>query len=134
MVKEDHFSELGGENNQEFLKVDQMGFGKSCIIPIYTAPLQTYMAFSKLKQVKSITVNTVHGNADSIAALVKRLDPQIESMEGAAFFYACNQVNLPSLQIRAISNYVEPRNPENWDINLAVKSLDAYLMKLFNQL
>jgi len=133
LVKEDHFSELGAENNEEFLTIDKMGFGESRIIPLKT-DFRTNRQFSELKQVKGITVNTVHGTTNSIEAIIKRLSPQIESMEGAAFFYACNQANLPSLQIRAISNYVEPRNPGNWNIALAVQNLNSFLMKLLNQL
>lgn len=133
LVTEDHFAELGAENNEGFLTIDEMGLGDSRIIPLNTN-LQKNMEFSKLKQVKGITVNTVHGNTNSIAAIVKRLDPQIESMEGAAFFYACNQTNLPCVQLRVISNYVEQRNQGNWNIGLAVKNLNSYLMELFNQL
>jgi len=43
----------------------------------------------------------VHGNDDSIAAIVERLNPQLESMEGAAFFYACRELKVPCIQIRA---------------------------------
>jgi futalosine hydrolase len=54
--------------------------------------------------------------------------PQIESMEGAAFFYACRQLNVPCLQIRAVSNYVEKRNRDNWHIGLAIKNLNKFAM------
>ena len=42
-----------------------------------------------LPKVRGITVNTVHGNERSIAAVRQRFSPQVESMEGAAFMYAC---------------------------------------------
>jgi hypothetical protein len=45
-----------------------------------------------LKKARAITVNTVHGNDMSIKKVQERLTPQLESMEGAAFFYACQQL------------------------------------------
>jgi len=52
--------------------------------------------------IKGITVNCVHGSEDEILKIKKMLSPDIETMEGAAFFYACNQVKLPSVQIRSV--------------------------------
>lgn len=79
---------------------------------------------SFLPMVHGLTVNRVHGTAGSIAALRKRYpDAQVESMEGAAFFFACLMAQVTFLQIRSISNYVEPRNRANWDIPLALERL-----------
>ena len=58
------------------------------------------------------------------------LNPQIESMEGAAFFYACKIARIPCLQIRSISNYVERRNKASWDILLAIKTLNNEILNL----
>lgn len=129
-VDEDHFSDLGAENKDHFLAIDEMGFGESRSIPIKHPQIN----LPDFKHVKSITVNTVHGNRKSIENIVERLNPQIETMEGAAFFYACNDVNLPSVQLRAISNVVEERNTLNWDIPLAVKNLNDRLIKLIENL
>ena len=41
---------------------------------------------TNLNHVKAITVNTVHGNEDSISKIINRLNPDIETMEGAAIF------------------------------------------------
>ncbi len=55
-------------------------------------------------------------------------------MEGAAFFYACLMTQAPFLQIRAISNYVEPRNKDNWNIPLAIDRLNEVLAQMVNGL
>jgi futalosine hydrolase len=128
-IAEDHFSELGAENGDQFLTINELGLGNSKIYP-----LKTTIGLLDLKSVIGITVNTVHGNKYSIAATVKRLNPQIESMEGAAFFFACNDVGLPSIQLRAISNRVEERNKANWNINLAVQNLNKRLIELIETL
>lgn len=86
-----------------------------------------------LPTVHGLTVNKVHGSAASIAALrAKYPDAQVETMEGAAFFYACQLVGLPFLEIRSISNYVEPRNREAWDLALAIGNLNTVLQHLLD--
>ncbi len=86
-----------------------------------------------LPTVQGLTVNKVHGSAPSIAAIrTKYPDAQVESMEGAAFFYACRLAEVPFLQIRSISNYVEPRNREAWDLPLAIGNLNLVLRNLLD--
>jgi futalosine hydrolase len=55
-------------------------------------------------------------------------------MEGAGIFYVCKMEKTPCLQIRSISNYVEPRNTANWNIVLAVKRLNEKLILMLKQL
>jgi futalosine hydrolase len=86
-----------------------------------------------LLQTKSITVNTASGYAPSIEAIKLRFSPDIETMEGAGFFYACAIQDLPCLQLRAISNYVEPRDKSRWDIDLAISNLTKTLDNLLEQ-
>jgi futalosine hydrolase len=79
-------------------------------------------------------VNKVHGAEMSISATAAKLNPQLESMEGAAFFYACSQFSLPSIQIRAVSNYVERRNRDQWNIPLAIDNLNQFLCTFMKDL
>jgi futalosine hydrolase len=74
----------------------------------------------------------VHGNEASIYKLGSRINAQIESMEGAAFFYACRQMEVPCMQIRAVSNYVEKRNRDAWQIGLAIKNLNTFAAEFLN--
>jgi len=91
-------------------------------------------AYDFLPKVAGVSVNKVHGFEPSIIALQQRLDVQVESMEGAAFFYACLMAQTPFLEIRAISNYVEPRNKDNWNIPLAIDRLNEVLVQMVNGL
>ncbi|HEY9083244.1 MAG TPA: hypothetical protein VIN73_07910, partial [Vicingaceae bacterium] len=84
--------------------------------------------------VKGITVNTTHGDETSIAKVKNLFHPQVESMEGAAFLYACLLEGISCLQIRAISNKVERRNKDNWDIKLAVKNLTEKSLAIIKNL
>ena len=119
-IETDTFAELGAEDHENFITIDQLGFGENT----YTASY----SYDKLPKVKGITVNKVHGNALSIAKTLNKFNPQTESMEGAAVFYACKVNNVPCLQVRAISNYVEPRNKENWQISLAINNLNNWII------
>jgi futalosine hydrolase len=131
-VIEDKLSELGAEDDERFIPIEELGFGESQ----FNAQVQLKQIFAnaELKQVRAITVNTVHGNEASIQKVEQSLQPQLESMEGAAFFYACKQMQVPGIQIRAVSNYVEKRNRNNWKIGLAVKNLNNFALGLIEEL
>jgi futalosine hydrolase len=84
-----------------------------------------------LPTVHGLTVHTVHGQSASVEkARQKYPEVQIESMEGAAFFYGCLSEGLPFVEIRSISNYVEARNRAAWDIPLAIGRLNKVLIDL----
>ena len=85
-----------------------------------------------LLTVNAITVNTTSGTAERISKLENLFDPDIESMEGAAFYFCCMHMHLPCFQLRSISNYVEKRNKANWNIPLAVEQLNIALQKIIS--
>jgi futalosine hydrolase len=86
---------------------------------------------SFLPQAHGLSVNKVHGYPPDIAAIRQKYpDADVESMEGAAFFYACLLENIPFLEIRAISNRVEARNRANWDLPLAIGRLNEVLVEM----
>jgi nucleoside phosphorylase len=80
-------------------------------------------ALQALPAVNAITVNTVHGNERSIAAVMERFRPEVESMEGAAFMSACLISNVTFAQVRAVSNIVERRNRSAWRVAEALERL-----------
>jgi futalosine hydrolase len=55
-------------------------------------------------------------------------------MEGAAFMMVCQKFNITFIQIRSISNYVEERDKEKWDLDLAIKNLNNQLRTIINDL
>ncbi len=129
-IEQDTFAELGAENDEEFLPIETMGFGEGTFFPSKRlADLYNLFNNFNLRKTTAITVNTVHGNEASIKKVSERLNADLESMEGAAFFYACRQLNIPCLQIRAVSNYVEKRNRDNWQIGLAIKNLNTFAIE-----
>lgn len=88
-----------------------------------------------LPQVKGLTVSKVHGYGPSITAIRQKYpDAQVESMEGAAFFQACLLSDVSFLEIRSISNYVEPRNRDAWQLGLAIENLNRTLVEMLEGL
>jgi len=130
-VTEDRFSELGAQDDEKFLSIDEMGFGTQ---HVNVADLFRHPFTNELSPAKGITVNTVHGNEKSIAEIKQRYNPDVETMEGAAFIQAANTLKWKAIQLRAISNQVEKRNKNNWNMPLAIKNLNDFLINLLKDL
>ncbi|WP_233632798.1 futalosine hydrolase [Parapedobacter sp. ISTM3] len=130
-VYQDTFAELGAEDGEQFVDSVALGLAKHTF---QGALAPDYPAFQGLRQCRGITVNTVHGHEETIDAIAQRLNPAVESMEGAAVFYAAHQAGLPAIQIRAISNYVERRNKASWQIPLAIENLNRWLKVFANSI
>lgn len=127
-VVSDRISELGAEAGESFLTIHELGLLGADEFPFTRGELLNPSpprnpALERLRQVRGITVNTVHGRADSIAGVAAMFAPQVESMEGAAFMYACLTHGIAFAQVRAISNVVEIRTRAAWKLEEAVASL-----------
>ena len=128
-VVSDRFADLGAEDGENFLTLKEMGLSE---VRSLKCEVRGFKSLSVLRKVKGITVNTVHGNNLSIKKIVKKFNPDVESMEGAGFFFACNNEKIPCVQIRAVSNYIERRNKKNWKLKLAITNLNAFLEQLLD--
>lgn len=134
-VSSDMFSELGAEDHDNFLDISELKLAHPDEFPFEGNEIkgeQKVPGLPGIRNVRGITVNTVHGNEERILKTSKRLNPQVESMEGAAVMFCCKQLKKPFYQIRCISNYVEPRNRDSWNIPLAVKNLNEAIENIIN--
>lgn len=131
-VYEDYFSELGSEDGESFLTLDDLKLDGVTKIQNNSGAIN--VEIEKLPKVNGITVNTSHGNETSIKKVVERFHPIVESMEGAAFMFACENERIPYVQIRAVSNYVEKRNKDKWNIPLAIENLNKKVVEILNEL
>ncbi len=61
-----------------------------------------------------ITVNSITGHRARGQMLQGRWNGMCENMEGAAAVRVCREFNLPSAELRCISNYVEDRDLSTW--------------------
>lgn len=122
-IEKDTFAELGAEDDEKFLSIQELGFGHATYNNIAIPNLNT-----KLVKVEGITVNKVHGREFSITELQHNFpNAAVESMEGAATFFVAQQFNIPIIQVRSISNYVEKRDKNNWNIPLAIQNINSWI-------
>lgn len=128
-VSEDHFADLGAEDDDKFISVSELGLPAA-----YYVKNEHPYDVANFRQVRGVTVNTTHGNEASIQKFSARIKADVESMEGAAFIWACNQQKVKCLQLRAVSNYVEKRDRSKWKIGEAITSLTEGLNDIFNAL
>lgn len=130
-VTNDELSEMGAENGDEFLKYKDLELGGTNVYE--NKWIMRSKEIAELKTVKGITVNKVHGNTESIERVKKLFSPDVESMEGAAFFAACKGFSNYT-QIRAVSNYVEKRDKTKWEIQLAISNLNKKVLNILTEL
>jgi futalosine hydrolase len=133
-VTRDIFSELGAEDGPLFMPADAMGLIPTDGASVVNATPPWSATLAALPSVTGVTVNTVHGEDTSIAAVVARWNPQVETMEGAAFMYACRLAGVRCMQVRAVSNYVERRNRAAWQIEAAITALNSTTAALLDEL
>jgi futalosine hydrolase len=130
-VVEDRLSELGVEDGDRFVSVEDLGLADTAAVVNDRPPAND--AIAELPRVRAITVNTGHGREASIADVVRRFAPQVESMEGAAFAYACALGGVPYAQVRSVSNIVERRNRDAWRMELAVRNLNEAALRILDR-
>jgi futalosine hydrolase len=66
-----------------------------------------------------VTVSCVSGSRQRGVLLARQHQALCENMEGAAVARVCQQFALPLLELRCISNLVEDRNLQNWQLKKA---------------
>ena len=134
-VTSDVLADLGVQDGSRFLSLHEVGLLPPDEFPFSGGRLLNEMpprlaGLSDLPIASGITVNTVHGEEASIAEVQSRYAPDVESMEGAAFMYACLIAGVPFAQVRAVSNRVERRNRAAWDLAGAIECLGRVSLKL----
>lgn len=138
-VTADRIAELGAEDGDDFLTIHQLKllgenefpFDGGLLVNANPPPLPP---LATLRSVTGITVNTVHGNERTIAAVRDRYDPDVESMEGAAFMYASLIAGVPFAQVRAVSNAVVRRNRSAWKVDEAIRALSEESVRLLESI
>jgi futalosine hydrolase len=137
-VVQEEFADLGVEGTKRFKTLFELGFADEDSYPFKEGRLIAKhfdnKSLSEVRKVTGISSNTAHGKLESIDFLKEKYKADIETMEGAASFYVCMLENVDIIQIRAISNYVEPRNKDGWDIPLALDNLSDVVIGLIKTL
>ncbi|NLX41463.1 MAG: futalosine hydrolase [Bacteroidales bacterium] len=80
-----------------------------------------------------ITFQTLTGILEQNLRRLECFSPQIESMEGAAFFYVCLMEKVPFTELRAVSNEVGERDKSRWNIRAAFSALENTCTQLLTK-
>jgi len=128
-------ADLGAETGDGFSSVDELGFGSSRI------PVEASISEALAKSIQAaglpvclgpiLTLSTVTGTQITADELANRIPGAVaEAMEGYGAAFAAHRLNIPVIEIRAISNAVGPRNRELWRIGDALQALEraSYLL------
>ena len=134
-IKSDVFADIGIYENERFFTLFDRNFADPNAIPYHNGRLENSLEnVFNVPTANSITVNTVTDNFSQTTMFTKKYDPDVESMEGAAFHYVCIQENIPFLQLRSVSNFVGERVKTNWKMKQSIESLNNNLIKIVKQL
>ncbi len=134
-VKQEVFADLGISESGSLYSLFDKGYADSNIMP-YTNksllnPSDNYFA---LPAVNAITVNMISDNATQTGMFINKYNPDIESMEGAAFHYVCISEGIRFMQLRSISNFVGDRVKSNWKMKESIQSLNENLTRVIDDL
>ncbi len=132
-------ADLGAEDHDSFLTVEQLGFGQ-CKIAV---PDKLSLACCQLLKSKGLTaqhapIATVsaatgtEATAQMRQALISNL--AAEGMEGFGVATAAQICKLPVMEIRTISNIAGPRDRNSWKIKEALQQLETVFTILENEL
>ncbi|MBA3828198.1 MAG: futalosine hydrolase [Taibaiella sp.] len=137
-VTSEQFGDLGVQDHYNFLDLFDLGLQNKNDAPFTSdklvVPSHPLHQRIKLQEVTGLTINTVSGDAYTIQARIEKYNRQVESMEGAALHYVCLNEKIPFAQIRSISNYVEPRDRNKWQMKEAVIALNKWLSTFLQEL
>ena len=133
VINEETLGDLGVEEDGKWKDLFDLKLEKSSYHPFEKRKLPnqwlTKYNLLGLQEVSGITVNEISTNQERIQKLMKKYNPTIESMEGAALHYVARETSIPFIQIRAISNYIGERDKSNWQMKLAIDNLNHTLIQ-----
>ena len=137
-VKDDFAGDIGVMENKVWKDLFDMKFDKPNDAPYEKKslpnPWLSQYNLLKLPTKKGVTVNTISTDKNKIDLYSGRYKATLESMEGAALHYMGRDLNIPFIQIRAVSNYVGERNKAKWNMQEAIYNLNETLLQYLDAL
>ena len=130
-VVSETFADLGIEDHDQYFDLFETGLEEPSGFPFDKGELKPPESIFSLNvdmpRVKGVTVNTVSGCQPTIDRRKLKYRPDTESMEGAALHFVCLNEGVDFMQIRAISNFVTPRDRSTWKMKEAIQNLNNWL-------
>lgn len=137
-VKDDFAGDIGVIENKVWKDLFDLKLDKANDAPYEKKslpnPWLSQYNLLKLPTKKGVTVNTISTDKNKIDLYSGRYKATLESMEGAALHYMGRDLNIPFIQIRAVSNYVGERNKAKWNMQEAIYNLNETLLQYLDAL
>jgi futalosine hydrolase len=136
-VERDRFADLGVNESTSFQSVFSMELAQENDFPYQQGWLINSHRYELLSGIKSVSANTVNmltTDEEIIHRISWHDKVDIETMEGASLHYYCLMEQIPFLQIRGISNKVGIRDKQQWQMQEAIQSSNALLIRLYQQI
>jgi futalosine hydrolase len=131
-IKDEVIGDLGVQENKQWKDLFDMQFLKSNNSPYEKKGLpNNYLKQYNLLNLptkKGVSVNTISTQKDKIKILSSKYKANLESMEGASLHFIGRDLNIPFIQIRAVSNYIGERNKLKWKMKEAIHNLNETLI------
>ncbi len=86
------------------------------------------------KRGTGVTVQTISCSQETKRRLIDKYSPNIESMEGAGFFYVCLNEHINFMELRSVSNEVGIEDSAKWDTPAALRALTDACKLFFSKL
>ncbi|MBP6183510.1 MAG: hypothetical protein KA479_01125 [Saprospiraceae bacterium] len=132
-VSSEFFGDIGAEDRDgRFLDMFQLGLIGKNESPWVNGKLTNpyYWSNPYIRSADGVTVNCIPGTEQHQLDMETRGTFEIESMEGAALFYVALANKVPFCSLRSISNFIEPRNREKWEVEKATENLATTCISL----
>jgi futalosine hydrolase len=137
-VKDDFAGDIGVMENKVWKDLFDLKLDKANDAPYEKKslpnPWLSQYNLLKLPTKKGVTVNTISTDKNKIDLYSGRYKATLESMEGASLHYMGRDLNIPFIQIRAVSNYVGERNKAKWNMQEAIYNLNETLLQYLDAL
>ncbi len=137
-VKDDFAGDIGVMENKVWKDLFDLKLDKANDAPYEKKslpnPWLSQYNLLNLPTKKGVTVNTISTDKNKIDLYSGRYKATLESMEGAALHYMGRDLNIPFIQIRAVSNYVGERNKAKWNMHEAIYNLNETLLQYLDAL
>ncbi len=139
VIEREYFGDLGFDSPNGFEDLFSYGIWEKDSFPYSDGALvRTTTPYDKIEKVLAkyrhaagVTVQTVTGKQSKADELYNMYNPMIESMEGAAVYYAALMEGVPFFELRTVSNAVGERDTKKWDSKAALNTLHDCCSEIF---
>ena len=139
VISREYFGDLGFETDKGFADLFRCGIIGKDEFPYTDGALARQLlpysniedAISRYKSGVGVTIQCITGDISRVEELKRLYTPHIESMEGAAVYYAALMEGAPCFEIRTVSNVVGERDSRKWKTMEALETLENCCREIF---